>query len=139
MSHRVQRVIGTAAALVGAASLVAGVQAADRPNDRSGMLGVGGVARATVMPSGVFERAVERHVAETLPDPLAQNTRPVRPDDRAGLRGVGVATPSSFEEADDRFAWSDAVFGAAVALALCLALGALAVTMIRQRGGPVVR
>jgi hypothetical protein len=140
MIHRIQTVLGTAGAVfLGAALLTGSVQAADRPDDRGGMLGVGGVATATADPSGVFERAVARHVGATLPDPLAQKAGSVRPDDRAGVRGPGTVATADVEEAGSGFAWSEAAFGATVAFVLCLALGGLAATMVRQRARAVVR
>jgi hypothetical protein len=142
MKGRIHRVLGTTGVvLAGLALLAGGVQAADRPDDRAGAIGVGGAAAPE--PSGVFERAVERHVAETLYDPFAGDVGPVRPDDRAGARGPGiVATATSANaavEPVDAFAWGDAAFGAVAMSAVFLALAAFTAVAIRHRGRALAR
>jgi hypothetical protein len=155
MKARPQRMIAALSlALALSAVLVGGAQAADRPDNRAGIRGIG--SQPTDV-SDVFTRAVAR----------AQAVQAVRPDDRAGLRGVGttpitapVALTDVFERAvlrhnastaprpDDRagfrgvgtaladpapvattvstgFQWTDAGFGAAAALALVLILAGL--------------
>jgi hypothetical protein len=129
------------------AVVIGSAQAADRPDNRAGIRGIGSQSTDA---SDVFTRAVARaHAA------------PVRPDDRAGLRGVGtprtstpVAHADVFERAvlrhnasialrpDDSaglrraalasnaragFHWADAGFGAAATLALILILAGLAI------------
>jgi hypothetical protein len=135
------------------AVVIGSARAADRPDNRAG---IGGIGSQSTDPSDVFTRAVARaHAA------------PVRPDDRAGLRGVGtprtstpVAHADVFERAvlrhnasialrpDDSaglrraalasnaraatagsagFHWADAGFGAAATLALILILAGLAI------------
>ena len=113
-----------AVALATAAAFVGGAQA-DRPNDRAGMLGVGATgAQTPIAAPDVFERAVIRHQA------------PLRPDDRGGLHGSGLALAGSLPVASgvtgDGFDWGDATFGAASALGLVL-LGVAAVLTIRRR------
>jgi hypothetical protein len=142
MKGRIHRVLGAAGVvLAGVALLAGGVQASDRPDDRAGAIGVGGVAAPA--PTGAFERAVERHVAEMLYDPFAGDAGPVRPDDRGGVRGPGmVATSMSANAAvgpADEFAWGDAAFGAAVMFGLLVALGAFATLTVRNRGRTLAR
>ena len=141
MKGRIHRVLGATGVVLAGVALAGGVQASDRPDDRAGAIGVGGVAAPA--PTGVFERAVERHVAETLYDPFAGDAGPVRPDDRGGARGPGmVATSISANAAvgpADEFAWGDAAFGAAVMSAVFLALGAFTAVTIRHRRGAIVR
>ena len=158
MKGRIHRVLGTTGAvLAGVALLAGGVQAAERPNDRAGAIGVGGVTasvpsdvvdRAVARmvpasaPTDVFERAVKRGIAETAvlgPD----STGPVRPDDRPGAHGAGLpagATPSTVAtEPGDPFAWGDAAFGAAATFGLLVALGAVATLTLRYRGRALAR
>jgi hypothetical protein len=86
--------IGTALSigLVGAAMVAGSGQAADRPDDRAGLLGAGAVAAAQASPDA-FERAVLRHAGATTAGPDAV--------ERAVLRHAGAATarPDAFERA----------------------------------------
>jgi hypothetical protein len=86
---------------------------------------------------------VERHIAETLYDPFAQEGgMPVRPDDRPGMRGAGLAAAAMSPAAaapSGGFAWGDAAFGAAATLGLVVLLGALGMATMRHRGRVVVR
>jgi hypothetical protein len=151
-----------AVALSFSAVLVGSTQAADRPDNRSGVRGIDSQTTGT---SDVFTRAVAR----------AHAVRAVRPDDRTGLRGVGmspISTPvtptdvveravlrhnaSTSPRPDDRagfrgigtavagpaplattvstgFHWADAGFGAAAALALVLILAGLVAARASQR------
>ncbi|MGZ4372394.1 MAG: hypothetical protein ACXVRQ_09395, partial [Gaiellaceae bacterium] len=82
MKSRHQRIIATLTlALALSAVLIGSAQAADRPDNRAGIRGIG--SQSTDM-SDVFTRAVAR----------AHAVQAVRPDDRAGLRGAGT-TPST--------------------------------------------
>jgi hypothetical protein len=144
-AHRILGALGLA--LTGAVLLAGGAQAAERPDDRSGMIGVGG---AQVLPAtpDVFERAVLRSgAANPVPDVferavLRESGSAVRPDDRSGARGPGTFTSplasASASAADDGFRWDDAFLGAAAMLGAVL-LGAAATLTIRHRGGMAVR
>jgi hypothetical protein len=145
-------------ALALSAVLIGSVQAAQRPDNRAGIHGIGSQSADL---SDVVTRAVAR----------AHAVQAVRPDDRAGLRGVGITSMSPpvaltdvFERAvlrhnaaaaprpDDRtgfrgvgtvladpsplantastgFQWADAGFGAAAALAILLILASLAAAL----------
>ena len=140
---RISKVFGVA--LGSAAVLATGAPAADRPDDRAGMLGVG-AAQVVVVPDA-FERAVLRSTELAPPDAFeravlrASNAGP-RPDDRAGARGPG-AMPSTVASvaaarANDGFAWGDAFVGAAGALSILL-LGTATMLTIRHRGRTLVR
>jgi hypothetical protein len=155
-THRIGKALGIA--LVGAALVAGGAQAADRPDDRAGLLGVGAIAATQASPDA-FERAVSRHTAvpATVPDVferavgrqalaavpdaferavLRESGAPVRPDDRAGTRGPGIAVttaPVSVSVDETGFQWGDALFGAAAALGAVL-LATAATLTIRHRG-----
>ena len=94
------------------------------PNDRAGMLGVGGIEPSSQPAvSDAFERAVLREAT------------PVRPDDRGGPRGPGTVltgVPTATTASDDGFQWDDAAFGAAAVLGFAL-LGTVAAVTIRNR------
>lgn len=113
--------------LTGVAALALAVSgsaaAADRPDDRAGPLGVGGVA-------------IER-TGGTAADVAA------RPDDRAAARGPGAVgliasapATAAVVEASSGFDWADAAIGAAGGIAAVLLAGGLAVagTRVRHRG-----
>lgn len=155
----IHRVLGTTgAALAGIALLAGSVLAADRPDDRAGAIGVGGVAVASV-PSDVVDRAVARHVAASEPTDVVERAverriaeiasfergvaEPVRPEDRPGTRGAGPrADPTESTvatEPGDTFAWGDAAFGAAATFGLLVALGAVATLTLRHRGRVLAR
>jgi hypothetical protein len=85
-----QTIAALALALAFSAVLVGGAQA-DRPDNRTGILGIG--SQSTDV-SGVFTRAVDR----------ALHVQAMRPDDRAGLRGVGVTSTSTPVDLTDVFA-----------------------------------
>jgi hypothetical protein len=159
MKGRIHRIVGTTgAALAGIALLAGGALAADRPNDRAGALGVGGIAFSSV-PSDVVDRAVARHIAASEPTDVVERAverriaemaslqrgvaGPVRPDDRPGARGAGpaaVPTPSTVATVPgDTFAWGDAAFGAAATFVLLVALGAGATLTFRHRGRVLAR
>jgi hypothetical protein len=168
MKARHQKMIAALTlALAFSAVLVGSGQAADRPDNRAGIHGVGSQSPDL---SDVFTRAVAR----------AHAVQAVRPDDRAGLRGVGTTATSSpvamtdvFERAvlrhnastatrpDDRagfrgvgtaladrsplattvstgFQWTDAGFGAAAALAIVLILAGLATALAGYRRGQAI-
>jgi len=123
--------------------ITGGAQAAERPDDRGGMIGVGSTQGVAVAPDA-FERAVLRSTA-IVPGPdaferavgraLAGDVN-VRPDDRASARGPGALTPTvvstSTGSFDEPFAWGDAALGAVAGYGL-LALGGLAMVTLRNR------
>jgi hypothetical protein len=159
MKAKAHRIGGTlCAALAGAALAAGGAQAADRPDDRAGRLGVGAVAatqsapdafeRAVLRQAGTtaapdaFERAVVSQAPVAVPDAFERAvlreaaTTPVRPDDRAGARGPGIVatSPTLSVSADETgFQWDDALFGAGAAIGAVL-LAAAATLTIRHRG-----
>jgi hypothetical protein len=133
--------LGIAAATV----LVTGAQAAERPDDRAGMIGVGAAQVVEATPDA-FERAVLRHASTAPPDAFEraiarQSTVALRPDDRAGARGPGAVAPTLSASADPTepgFGWNDALLRAAGILGVLL-LGAAATLTIRHRGRVVLR
>ena len=145
-AHQIVAVLGTA--LAGAVLLAGAAQAAERPDDRGGMIGVG-AAEVVPAPPDAFERAVLRSAAANpVPDVFERavlresRVAAVRPDDRAGARGPGsvpTALPTVETTSDDGFRWDDAFLGAAVMSGIVL-LGAAATTLtIRHRGGVALR
>ena len=105
-------------------------QMTTHPDDRAGMLGVGGVDRALVSPPDVFERAVAIRLAAA----------PTRPDDRAGARGPGVNAPSADtaprESGGVAFAWQDATIGASAMLVTLILVAVVGLTIRRARVVP---
>jgi hypothetical protein len=142
------RSIGTIVLAFGAAALFAASAQADRPDDRAGMLGLGGASGAAVSvrpddragTRGIG--AVEASQPEIVPDVVARlvatrvDGAPGRPDDRAGARGPGIVFPKAplgtVTVSADAFEWADATIGAAATLSVILLAGALALT-VRQR------
>ena len=142
-AHRTLITLG--AMLAAAAVLGSGAQAAERPDDRAGMIGVGAAQATAALPDAV-ERAI------------------LRPDNRSGMIGVGgaqagVAAPDVVERAvlradvrgssaaaiavpavggDNGLAWDDAALGATGVL-IVLVLGAVATVTVRHRGRAVIR
>jgi hypothetical protein len=142
-AHRLLGTVGTAFAA--GALLVGAAQAAERPDDRGGLIGVGSTQVVPATPD-VFERAVLRSAAANpVPDVferavLRDSSSAVRPDDRAGARGPGIAAtalPSVAASPDDGFGWDAAFLGAAAMLGV-LVLGAAAILAIRSRGSVAV-
>jgi hypothetical protein len=141
MKAKAHRIVGLVGAGLATSVMLAGsVQAADRPDDRGGLLGVGGAQAVTATPDAV-DRAVLRQAVETavVPDAFeraaARGVTPV-PDalDRAVLRETGASVQQPITSAPDGgFEWGDAFFGAVVALFIVLLGGATALT-IRHRG-----
>ena len=124
--------IGHISILVGvAAALFAPTALADRPDDRAGMLGVGGTVPAgSTRPD---DRAGVRGPGAHAPI-TAASAASVRPDDRAGARGPGAAPTVILTQADAGFDWADAGIGAVGAFGLALALfGALQVAWRTRR------
>jgi hypothetical protein len=95
------KVITPAAVVVLAMCLAAPAFAGVRPDNRPGPHGIGTVARAQVPDA--FARAVQRG-AQASPDAFGRAVlrrshtivdAPVRPDDRAGVRGIGPEASTS--------------------------------------------
>jgi hypothetical protein len=156
-AHRILSTVGLALAL--GAVLAGGAHAAERPDDRAGLLGVGG-AQVVVAPPDAFERAVLRQPTpssdvferaalrstDAPPDVFERavlrhtDAASVRPDDRAGVRGPGAVAPAAQVGAsalDSGFPWSNALLVAGGILLVAL-LG-IAATTIRHRGRVIVR
>ena len=142
-AHQFMAVLGTA--LAGAVLLAGGAQAAERPDDRAGMIGVG-AAQAVEAPPDAFERAALRQASTAPPDAFERAvarraTVATRPDDRAGARGPGTVSPTlspSADPAEPNIGWNEALLGAAGILVVLL-LGAAATLTIRHRGRVVLR
>ena len=144
-AHRI--LLRLALGIAAAAVLASGAQAAERPDDRGGMIGVG-ATQVVEAPPDAFERAVLRSTAANpAPDVFERavlresRSAPLRPDDRAGARGPAIfptALPSVAALSGDDFRWGDALFGAAAMLGVVL-LGAAATLTLRRRGGVVLR
>ena len=65
---------------------------------------------------------------------LSGSTAPVRPDDRAGIRGPQAPAPmATAQSASDGFDWSDAGIGAGFGSALLALLGGMLVLMRHAR------
>ena len=141
-----KRILRSVGLGIAAAVLVGGAQAAERPDDRAGMIGVGAAQVVGGHRRDAFERAVLRHASTAPPDAferavVRQATVAVRPDDRAVARGPGAVAPTLSPSADPtepNLGWSDAFLGAAGILGVLL-LGAAATLAIRHRGRVVLR
>jgi hypothetical protein len=97
------------------AALLAPAAMGERPDDRSGVIGVGSVATPAVWPS---------------------QSAAVRPDDRPGVRapGPGHVVASTVLVSSDGFDWDDAGIGVVGGLGFALvAGGVLALTIRRHR------
>ena len=136
-AHRMRVTFGLA--IASAVVLAASAQAATRPDDRGGMLGVG--ATQVVPQPDVFERAVQRATETAPPDVferavLRRSSVQVRPDDRAGARGpgaVGTTLAPSATSAETGVTWSDAALGVAGMLGILLLGTAVTLTIRRRR------
>ena len=126
--------LGLAVAAIAAAA----GQAADRPDNRAGPLGVGAPAATLSVirpddragPLGVGDDVVARY--------LNNHPAAVRPDDRGGIRGVGtgtagVVTPAS---AHDESFWGAGQLAGAAFLG-AIAVGLLGFALMRHRRSAV--
>jgi hypothetical protein len=137
-TQRIGRML--ALGLAGAAVLTGGAHAGGAQDGRSGSLRVDNAQVVGLSPDA-FERAVRRNVAAASETDaferavLRSSTVPLRPDDRAGIRGPGAeASPQpAAPSADSGFQWGDALFGAAFMLGLGVLAGA-ATLAVRGRG-----
>jgi hypothetical protein len=153
MTARTQQLIAALTlALTCSAVLVGGANADRRPDNRSGIRGIGsqstnlsnvqvvrpddrpglrGIVEPAVEASDVVDRAVLRHNTSTA----------VRPDNRAGFRGAGttlaVAAPVA-ATVSAGFQWADAGFGAAAALALVLILAGIGAVLTSHHRGQAI-
>jgi hypothetical protein len=164
MNARTQQLIAALTlALACSAVFVSGANADRRPDNRSGIRGIG--SQNTNFSNVVTRTAARAHAVQV-----------VRPDDRAGLRGIGgtpVELTDVFDRAvlrhgtsaalrpDDRgglrgtgtsvaiaapvaatvsagFQWADAGFGAAAALALVLILAGIAAVLTNHHRGQAI-
>jgi hypothetical protein len=134
-----QRFIGALVLSLATTVVMVGPAQAQHPNDRGGMLGIGGAAdgadgRAVIPNDRAGKLGIGGIESQTLQ--LAS----VRPDDRGSLRGPGaVATASTVTAvADDGFQWRDAGFEAAAAFGIAL-LGIVGALTLRQHRRVLVR
>jgi hypothetical protein len=102
-------------------------EALTRPNDRTGMLGVGAIDRIVVSPPDAFERAVA----------IRRAAAPTRPDDRAAARGAGASAPTALparvESETSAFAWHDATIGAGAVFVALMLVAVVGLTIRRAR------
>ena len=147
-----------AAGLVAAVVAASGAQAAQRPDDRAGPLGIGTASTAVTQvqpsvrpddragPLGIGEPSTPVVSSAVRPDdragplgigaPSTPVVSPaVRPDDRPGIRGVGDVQLIPLSSGTG-FDWGDASIGAATGFGLALALfGVALMTTRRPMGG----
>ena len=131
---KAQRLIGTLILVLATAAVLAGTGQAAHPNDKAGILGVGGAAAspaaAVTIPN---DRGGTIGVGAVQSQALRLATA-VRPDDRGGPRGpwtLLAASPTVQAVPGDGFQWDDAALGAGAALCLVL-LGMMAAMTIRR-------
>ena len=115
-----------------AAAAFTGAAQAERPDDRPGLLGVGG-AESSFRNEAV--RPDDRAGLLGVGSADSSRAPAIRPDDRGGVRGPGarpvqIAAPTA---ARDGFHWGDAFLGAMATLTM-LMLGAALALSIRSRG-----
>jgi hypothetical protein len=112
MSVRTSGVLGVLALLAAACMVAVSPAVADTPSDYPNVTGT--VSESTPPPDW-FEREAAKATATT----------PVRPDDRAGVRGPGMATGgTTIIVAADEFDWNDATIGLAVGIGAMILVGA---------------
>lgn len=124
------RIVSTSILTLVVAALLAPAALAERPDDRAGLIGVGGAVAASSASDRPDDSAAVRG-----PGAFASTIETsVRPDDRVGVRGPGLAptvvltqTPSS------GFDWGDAGIGALGAFGLALLLFGTMQVVTRQR------
>ena len=112
------RIVSTSIVTLVAAALLAPAALAERPDDRAGLLGVGGTGTTA-------STATRPDNSGALRGPgafVAVVASPVRPDDRGDLRGPGAAPTVILTQAPAGFDWEDAGIGALGAFGLALLL-----------------
>jgi hypothetical protein len=112
------RIVTTSILVLVMAALSVPAALAERPDDRAGLLGVGGAAVATPSALRPDDRDALRGPGAFVPDVVAS----VRPDDRAGVRGPGAAPTVILTQTPRGFDWEDAGIGALGAFGLALLL-----------------
>jgi hypothetical protein len=135
-----QRLIGAFVLSLVAAVVVVGSAQAQHPNDRGGMLGVGGIAAEGAADHAVIPNDRAGMLGVGGIEREALQSAAVRPDDRGGLRGPGaVATAEPIAAViEDGFQWRDAAFGAAAAVGIAL-LGIVGALTLRQHRRVILR
>ena len=123
------RILHTSIVALVAFALLAPAALGERPDDRGGMIGVGGAVAVatTTRPDDRADTRGPGAVAATEP-------ASVRPDDRNGVRGPGAAPTVVISTPESGFDWGDAGVGALGAFGLALVLfGALQVAAHTRR------
>jgi hypothetical protein len=135
-----QRLIGAFVLSLVTAVVIVGTAQAQHPNDRGGMLGVGGIAAEGVADHAVIPNDRAGMLGVGGIDRETLQTASVRPDDRGGLRGPGAVATAQHIAAviDDGFQWRDAAFGAAAAFGIAL-LGIVGALTLRQHRRVILR
>lgn len=121
------------------AAALATTALAERPDDRAGVRGPGGIAehswsvspddRAGARGPGAYES--EQQSAAVRPDDevgargpgaigSSQFSSATRPDDRVGVRGPGAVTPLAAQSASTGFDWDDALIGSLGGIGIAL-------------------
>jgi len=131
MKVQTKRMASSALLALCAAAAFAGAAQAERPDDRSGLLGVGGAESS--FRSGAV-RPDDRAGLLGVGSADGSRAAAIRPDDRGDVRGPGahpvqIVPPTATR---DGFHWGDAFLGAAAALTM-LMLGAALALSIRSR------
>jgi hypothetical protein len=112
------------------AALLVPAALAGRPDDRSGLIGVGLASVATVSSARPDDSGDLRGPGAFV----SADQTSVRPDDRAGVRGPGLAPTVFLTQAPSSgFDWGDAGIGALGAFGLALLLFGTMQIVARQR------
>jgi hypothetical protein len=112
------RIVHTSILGLVACALLVPTALAARPDDRGGLIGVGGTAAGIATSVRPDDRANLRG-----PGALDQIATPsVRPDDRADVRGPGAVPTVFLTQSPSGFDWSAAGIGALGAFGLALVL-----------------
>ena len=137
---RHQRLLGAFVLSLVTAVIMVGTAQAQHPNDRGGMLGVGGIAAESVADHAVIPNDRAGMLGVGAIEREALQSASVRPDDRGGLRGPGAVAAAGPIAAvvDDGFQWRDAAFGAGAALAIVF-LGIVGAVTLRQHRRVILR
>ena len=101
-------------------------------NNRGGQLGIGSQTTATAAVPDAFERAVVRHATANA----SSGSAVVRPDDRMGMRGIGLTAARGRSGSAPTFSTSGSsvwLTVGLVALAIALALALMAAARIVTR------
>ena len=145
------------ATVVLGASILAPVALAERPDDRAGQRGPGGIAALQTGASGHPDNRAVRGAGTTSitasgairPDDQAGMRGPgafdpspataaTHPDNRDGARGPGALTPTIGAASTDGFDWGDALIGVLAGMGSALLVAGGFVVLASQRGRPRV-